>query len=299
MRCKKVEQNLPDYLSGELSPKKYAMLVKHLAGCPACETIQTKLKQTDVQMRTMFAKTIKGIQVPNNLQNNIKDKIAMQQVNPGLLKRKLRFFSPRVVAGILVIFLVLGAGWYGLGKYDGFWFKQYFGNNQQLAGNYRQGKTPSPLGTDNDRKQKNLQPKAPSNKANRERLSLPANIRDTVKAPTLNLKENGEEKVKQQKKDVLSGQKSMETTQLKESKYGNMAASTGDKQGTRAGEEKAVGFGAWQPAYLPAGSTVEDKVYWNKEINLLTRNYRVKASRPEEYLAFQIGQSRDNPANFQ
>lgn len=297
MRCKKVEQNLSDYLSGELSPKKYAVIVRHLAGCPACRTIQTRLKQTDVQLRAMFAETIKDIQVPNNLQNSVKDKIAIQQVNPGLLKRKLRFFSPRVAAGILVIFLVLGAGWYGLGKYDGFWFKQHFVKNQQLAGNYGQEKTPSPLGTDNNGKQKSSQPKATGDKADRAQLKLQANTQDSVKAPAL--KETGEEKAIQQKKDVLSGQKSMVTPLLKESKYDNMAASTGDKQGTLAGAEKAVGFRSWQPAYLPAGTVTEDKVYWNKETNLLTRNYRVKVSRPEEYLSFQIGQSRDNPANFQ
>ncbi|GAB6274975.1 MAG: hypothetical protein STSR0004_18400 [Peptococcaceae bacterium] len=297
MRCKKVEQIMPDYLSGELSPKKYAVVVKHLAGCPACRTAQAKLKQADVQLQAMFAETFKGIQVPNNLQNNIKDKISIQRVNPGLPKRKLWFLSPGVAAGILFFFLVLGAGWYGLGKYDGFWSNQFFGKNQHLAGNYGQEKTLSPQEIDNNGEQKSFQPKATRDKAYREQSNLQAKNQDMAKAPAL--KETGEEKAKQQKNDVLSGQKSIEAPPLKESKYDNMAVSAGDKQGTLTEAEKAVGFHAWQPAYLPDGTVTEDKVYWNNETSLLTRNYRVKVSRPEEYLSFQIGQRRDNPANFQ
>jgi hypothetical protein len=299
MRCKKVEQNLPDYLAGELSPKKYATVVKHLAGCATCRATQAKLKQADVQLRAMFAGAFKGIQVPNDLQNNIKDKIAVQRVNPVLPKRRLWFLSPGVAAGILVFFLVLGAGWYSIGKYDGFWSKQFFGKNQHLAGNYQPEKTLSPSKTGNDGEQKSFQSKAARDKADREQLNFQANNQHSVKAPAL--KETGEEKTKLQKKDVLSeqGQKSIETPPLKESKYSNMAAGVGIKQGTLAEAEKAVGFRAWQPACLPAGTIAESKVYWDKTCLRIIRNYRVEVSRPAENLFFQIGQRRDNPVNFQ
>lgn len=78
-----------------------------------------------------------------------------------------------------------------------------------------------------------------------------------------------------------------------------MVACPGTNQGNLAGAEKAVGFHAWQPAYLPAGTVTESKVHWDNTCPQIIRNYRVEVSRPAEELFFQIGQRRDNPANFQ
>lgn len=71
------------------------------------------------------------------------------------------------------------------------------------------------------------------------------------------------------------------------------------KDGTLADAERAVGFRAWQPAYLPAGAVAEEKVYWDETLNFLEQYYHIGEVLSPQHLSFSIGQTKASITDFE
>lgn len=102
MKCRRIEESLPLFVSGDLSRRKERVVADHLSGCPDCDTQAAEYRESRAWLQTQGHLDL-GESAFDDLRGQVLRRIRAHPAQSGV--RDLRF-----ILAVVVTFFVIAAG---------------------------------------------------------------------------------------------------------------------------------------------------------------------------------------------